>query len=274
MFDGYIHGFPHISRSFLTPWPRPSPTSGSQQHRLQRGHQRLWVSWWAVAAKPLLVDDWLGDFTTLQCCLGWGMEIETFIDLSFLLWYGDWTIMYMGIIGYPVHVQWGKLWQCVHWNWGYTTRGYPIDLADAWLMIITTRIEKHEIKWNKMSDPPKLSTNWTYPASNYIYIIYILWLYIIIYTLWLSSFCPLAHRCSLALESTWDTSPGSNHFPGMLFRRLTGSGSPEERWADCEFSHRLSFEVAVDSLGHLTAARSVVREGIAPLEIWLEEAFH
>ena len=60
----------------------------------------------------------------------------------------------------------------------------------------------------------------------------------------------------------------------MLFRRLTGSGSPEERWAGCEFSHRLSFEVAVDSLGHLTAARSVVREGIAALEIWLEEAFH
>ena len=45
--------------------------------------------------------------------------------------------------------------------------------------------------------------------------------------MWLSSFCPLAHRCSLALESTWDTSPGSNHFPGMLFRRLTGSGSPQ-----------------------------------------------
>ena len=43
--------------------------------------------------------------------------------------------------------------------------------------------------------------------------------------MWLSSFCPLAHRCSLALESTWDMSPGSNHFPGMLFRRLTGSRS-------------------------------------------------
>ena len=46
----------------------------------------------------------------------------------------------------------------------------------------------------------------------------------------------------------------------MLFRRLTGSGSPEERWAGCEFSHRLSFEVAVDSLGHLTTAPSVVRK--------------
>ena len=131
-----------------------------------------------------------------------GMEIETFIDLSFLLWYGDWTIMYMGIIGYPVHVQWGKLWQCVHWNWGYTTRGYPIDLADAWLMIITTRIEKHGIKWNKMSDPPKLSTNWTYPASNYIYKYKYIYIMIIYYYIYVVTELILP-TCTPVFPSTW-----------------------------------------------------------------------